>query len=119
MSPYSAFERNIILWDSGKLLAGNWRDPGFAMNRNLYWHTGGQPFNFAGLSLDDWRKTGRDTESVIADPGFADAAKRDFRLPETNAALRAIGFVPFDFPKAGVYGDEAWQRLAKQRPRPD
>ncbi len=111
------FERNIVLWDRGKLLAGNWRDPGFDMNRNLYWHTGGQPFDFAGLSLDDWRKNGRDTDSVIADPGFADAAKRDFRLPETNAALRAIGFVPFDFTKAGVHGDEAWRRLARQRPR--
>jgi hypothetical protein len=110
------FERNIIVWDSGKLLAGNWRDPGFTMNRNLYWHTGGQSFDFAGLSLDDWREMGRDTDSVIADPGFADAAKRDFRLSATNAALQGIGFKPFDPTKAGVYGDDAWCRLAEERP---
>lgn len=115
--PSFTFERNIVIWESGKLLSGNWRDPGFAMNRNLYWHTGGQPFDFAGLSLNDWRATGRDTDSVVADPGFADAAGRNFRLPETNAALQAIGFQPFDFTKAGVYGDEAWRRLADERPR--
>ena len=39
-----------------------------------------------------------------------------FHIPQKQG-VRPIGFVPFDFSKAGVYGDEAWQRLAKQRPQ--
>jgi hypothetical protein len=109
------FERNIVIWDSGQLLSGNWRDPGFVMGRNLYWQTAGKAFDFAGLSLADWRKAGRDVDSVVADPGFVDAAKRDFRLNRDNPALARIGFRPFDFAKAGVYGSEAWRRLAGEK----
>ncbi len=106
------FEHNIVVWSEGKLLNGQWQDPNFTMARNLYWPLGGQAFDFAGMSFDAWQQSGRDAGSVVADPGFVDAEKRDFRLKGGNAAVEAIGFKPFDFSQAGVYGSEAWQQLA-------
>ena len=107
-----AFTNNIVLWDSGKLLDGQWRDKNVTMKQNLYWRTDGQSFDFAGKSFDAWRASGQDEGSLIADPKFVDAGKRDFRLNRDNPALTEIGFKPFDFTQAGVYGDEAWKQLA-------
>ena len=112
------FSHNIVLWDSGKLMEGQWLDNNFAMDHNLYWRTDQQPINFAGKSFDDWQKSGKDKGSVIADPMFADAAHRDFHLTGAHPALTQIGFQPFDFSQAGVYGDPAWQRLAAARTYP-
>ena len=106
------FTNNIVLWDSGKLLDGQWQDKNVIMQQNLYWHTDGQPIDFAGRSFDDWKKSGQDEGSIIADPKFADANKRDFRLNRDNPALTQIGFKPFDFTKAGVHGDDSWKKLA-------
>ncbi len=107
------FERNIVLWDSGQLLGyGGWK-AGSKVNlsSNLYWRLNGQPFDFAGQSWDQWRAAGRDPGSLIADPRFVDPARRDFRLAPDSPAAR-IGFQPFDYTRAGVYGDDAWRRLA-------
>jgi len=49
--------------------------------------------------------------SIIADPLFIDPAKRDYRL-RPNSPAPQIGFVPFDYSKAGVYGTDAWKKLA-------
>lgn len=113
------FERNIVYWDQGHLLGyGGWK-AGAKVNlaRNLYWRTGGQPFDFAGQTWETWRATGRDEGSIVADPLFVDPAARDFRLrPESPAAK--IGFQPFDYTQAGVYGDPAWRERAKGGPYP-
>ena len=112
------FSHNIVLWDSGKLLAGQWRDHHMTMDHNLYWRTDGKPIDFAGQTFDTWQKSGMDEGSIIADPEFANAAKLDFHLPHANAALAQIGFQPFDFSQAGVYGDPAWKQLAAARTYP-
>ena len=113
-----SFSNNIVLWDSGELLNGQWQDQNVVMKQNLYWRTDGQPFNFAGRSFEDWQKSGQDENSVIADPKFVDAKQRDFRLNRDNPALAQIGFKPFDFTKAGVYGDDFWKKLAAARSYP-
>lgn len=112
------FSRNIVVWDSGKLLDGQWNDPGFLMADNLYWQAAGAAFDFAGRSFADWTQSGQDAGSRVADPGFSDLAVRDFRLRPDHPAIQAIGFQVFDATRAGVYGDEAWKALASSRPMP-
>jgi len=106
------FERNIVYWTQGRLLHGNWSHPDkYKMDWNVYWNASGQPVDFAGKSLADWQKAGQDEHSIVADPKFVDAAKYDFRLKDDSPALK-LGFKPFDYTKAGVYGDAAWEKKA-------
>jgi len=106
------FEKNIVYWETGPLLAGPWTKVRVNMDNNCYWNTAGQEVTFAGLSLDQWRQQQNlDQHSIIADPGFADAKNLDFRLKPDSPALK-IGFTPFDYAKAGVYGDPAWIQKA-------
>lgn len=102
------FEKNIVSWQTGPLLAGPWTKLTINMDNNCYWNTAGQPVTFAGLSLDQWRQQQKhDEHSIIADPLFVDAQNRDFHLKPGSPALK-LGFEPFDYTKAGVYGDPTW-----------
>ncbi len=95
-------ERNIVTWDNTSPLFGsNWKDNNFKVDHNLYWHAG-QPVVFPGdLDLSQWREQrGQDMHSVIADPGFVDARNDDYHLKPDSPALK-IGFVPFDYTRAG------------------
>ena len=113
------FSNNIVVWDQGKLFEGQWLDPNVKLSHNLYWCTGGAASDFAGLSFADWQKSGRDSSSLFAvDPKFVDAKNRDFHLNRDNPALQTIGFKPFDFSLAGVYGDATWKQLAAARRYP-
>jgi parallel beta-helix repeat protein len=112
------FSRNIVVWNSGKLLDGQWNAPGFLMADNLYWQAAGAAFDFAGRSFADWTQSGQDAGSRVADPGFSDLAARDFRLRPDHPAIQAIGFQVFDVTRAGICGDEAWKALAASRPMP-
>ncbi len=105
-----SFKNNIVYYESGVCLSGPWTRIRVDMDNNCYWRTSGA-VDFAGLSLEDWQKAGRDAHSIIADPGFEDAENLDFRLKSDSAALK-VGFEPFDFSKAGVYGSAQWKRKA-------
>jgi len=105
------FERNLVVWEEGRLLHGRWRDEGVALSRNLYWHAGGGPIDFDGLSFEEWQALGKDEGSRIADPLFVDAAADDFRLRDDSPAL-ALGFEPFDSSRAGLYGEVEWTSRA-------
>lgn len=120
------FERNIVIWDEGKLLGhvdAGWKGTQVKLARNLYWRRPepggryGQAFDFAGQRWEDWRASGQDEGSLIADPLFVDPDNGDFHLKPGSPAEQ-IGFVPFDYEKAGVTGDEAWKRLAAARQFP-
>jgi hypothetical protein len=70
------------------------------------------------MTLEAWRKaTGHSEGSIVADPTFRDPGSRDFRLAADSAAL-AVGFKPFDYGKAGVYGDADWVALAAEETYP-
>ena len=71
----------------------------------------------AGSTWEQWRAAGNDEGSLIADPLFVNAAKRDFRLRE-GSPTEKIAFKPFDFRQAGVYGDDAWKKLAESNDYP-
>jgi Right handed beta helix region/GH141 insertion domain len=128
------FENNIVYWtNSSPTLAGPWADNRQLTRSNCYWNASGAPITFVGKSLAEWQHTpvnpptsvkdstptptwavpGRELGSVIADPLFVNAAKRDFHLRPNSPALK-IGFKPFDYAQAGVYGDAAWRAEAKR-----
>ncbi len=107
------FENNIVYYDSGVLLSGSWTKVKINMDNNCYWDVSGRDVAFVGKSLPGWRKeTGHDKKSIIADPMFVDAENFDFRLEPDSPALK-MGFKPFDYSKAGVYGDPAWINKAE------
>jgi hypothetical protein len=96
------FTQNIVYWtNNSPLLGSNWRDDNFKIDGNLYWNPN-HTVKFPGdLTLEQWReKRGQDRNSIIADPLFVDAAKRDYRLKPDSPA-KQIGFVEFDYTKAG------------------
>jgi hypothetical protein len=107
-------ERNIIYWNNPSAAnCGNWKK-GINIDRNLYFNpVAGVRFvaddyrqkdvrdpKSGTIDLAAWQKLGHDANSIIADPLFVDPAKADYRLkPESPA--KQIGFVEFDFSKAG------------------
>jgi hypothetical protein len=106
------FENNIIYWDTGPLLSGPWPKLNIMMRSNCYWNASGKPVDFAGMTLEQWQKNGRDEGSIIADPVFVDAKNYDFHFKPDSPAPK-IGFKPFDYTRAGVYGDSKWISLAQ------
>ena len=92
--------------------AGHGAPDDVAFRSNLYWNTVGKAPTFFGKSLAEWQAAGQGRGSIVADPRFVDAPGSDFRLEPGSPALK-VGFKPFDFSKAGVYGDPAWVKEAK------
>lgn len=98
------FHRNIVLFDSGQLVT----PPGAAgihsirveADQNLYFDLRGKRLNFGGLSWSAWRRTGRDRHSLVADPLFVNAAKRNFTMKKASPAF-GLGFEPFDLSEVG------------------
>lgn len=107
-----SFENNIVIFDEGVVLQGPWDRINIFMDNNLYWNTSGDEYNFAGKSFKEWQKTGRDKNSIVADPFFSNPEDYDFQIIN-NRNIRRIGFKPFDYTKAGVYGDASWVEKAK------
>ena len=88
------FEHNIVLWDEGVLLHGNWSGDQYKMDHNLYWDTTGQPFDFAKSSFAEWQAAGQGEGSIIADPLFVDPKGGDFTL-KPGSPVSQVGFKPF------------------------
>jgi len=106
------FENNIVYYDRGVLLSGQWKKIKIKMDNNCYCAVGAD-VSFLGQSPPDWiKETGHDKNSVIADALFIDAQNYDFRLKPNSPALK-VGFKPFDYTKAGVYGEENWLHKAR------
>jgi hypothetical protein len=94
------FEHNIVYFDQGRLLGGNWTGDRFAIDHNLYFDTRGGDVTFAGQSFAEWQATRHDPGSRMADPLFVNAGNFDCRLLPNSPALR-IGFHPIDMHTAG------------------
>jgi hypothetical protein len=113
------FERNIVYFDNGKLLAGGWTNDRFLMDRNLYWDTShpAGDLRFGDATLAQWQARGHDRHSLVADPKFVDAAHADFRLRADSPALK-LSFVPIDTSRIGLYGEPDWvvapKRIVRQ-----
>ena len=106
-------ERNIMVSQSGPFVSGTMHQGKITMDHNLYWRADGQGADFDRKTFSEWQASGQDTNSLIADPGFVDLAGRNFKLAGDSPAL-GLGFVPFDFSKAGVKGSPSWMKLAAE-----
>jgi len=96
------FERNIVYWDGdGPLLGSVWDDNQFRLDGIVYWHAG-KPVTFpGGLDLRAWQENrGQDRRSLVVDPLFVDADRRDFRLRQGSPAVQ-LGFEPWDLNDVG------------------
>jgi len=118
---YMEVTRNIYIARDDKAQLTNWK-PGEKppiFNYNIYYSlTPGAKLTFAGMSFAGWKETGRDSNSVIMNPGCRDPDKFDFSIPADSPACKAVGFVPFDaeIKKAGLYGDTSWTNSIKLPP---
>jgi hypothetical protein len=106
------FENNLVYWATGPALSGPWDRLELVSRNNCWWNHADEAVEFLGKPLAEWQKLGHEAGSIVADPQFVDPARHDFRLRPGSPAL-ALGFKPFDFSKAGVYGDPAWVAKAK------
>lgn len=93
------FERNIVYFDSGHLLGTNWNG-GVKLDRNVYWDARGMPIDPAGHSWSEWRQSGQDKESKIADPLFVNPANFNFTL-EPGSPARSLGIQSIDVSTVG------------------
>lgn len=94
------FERNIVLWDEGVLLTGNWGKMNAVFDHNTYWYRGKGDIRFANKTFEQRQQAGMDEHSKIADPYFASPMEGDFRLTEKSKQALA-GFEPFDLSSIG------------------
>jgi hypothetical protein len=113
-----SFLRNIVYSNQGSTVNSTWntkeglKASATEFNYNCYWDTRNSQLDFHGLGFKDWKQLGRDKSSIIADPLFIDPENFDFRFRRQTVAKK-IGFMPFDYSKAGVYGDQEWKDNAK------
>lgn len=114
-----SFTNNIVYFNQGALYQSmgkdRWKKAITEIDSNCYWDTNSAQPDFDGLNFSAWQKLGKDQHSLVADPLFTDPLNLDFHFKSLKVAGK-IGFVPFDYTKAGVYGDENWKNLAKLDP---
>jgi hypothetical protein len=106
-------EKNIVIFDNGQPLGGNWANGNYTIDGNIYWDVTGQEFDFSGYTFDEWKEEGNDVHSIIADPKFRDAQDFDFRLKAASPADMMMIEPLQDFDNVGLYGPRQWTRKPK------
>ena len=91
-------------------MAGAWEIGLLDIDSNLYWHLNGEP-KFGKYTFKEWKKL-KEPHSVYANPLFKASLSDDYTFLSTKA-VRKIGFKPFDYSKAGVYGEKDWVEKAR------
>ncbi|MBU0608150.1 MAG: hypothetical protein KKI08_09685, partial [Armatimonadetes bacterium] len=125
---HARIERNIVYNRGPRTLWGsNWApESKFAADRNCYFSEATAAPDFNGKTFAQWQATGRDVNSIVADPGFVNARGFDFRLKPDSPALK-LGYKPIDLSTVGLEGPAAWKslplkivhRAVEQAPPPD
>ena len=120
VEPHLSFSasNNVVYWNEGTLFTSLWKDKNVILAQNLYWDARGTAPDFAGMNFAAWQRSGKDAGSLVADPLFVAPERGDFHLRPGSPAAK-IGFQPFDYTQAGVYGDAAWRQLAANATFPE
>ncbi len=85
------FERNIVYFNQGKLLEGDWSGGKLNQDYNIYFDSrNNASLNFPG-GIDAWRKSGHDLHSLIANPRFTSTNLAVLSLDLDSPAL-PLGF---------------------------
>jgi hypothetical protein len=105
------FKHNIIVYDHGDLMAGQWQKAKVDMDYNLYWRTDGNAITVFGQPFATYRSQ-HERHSINADPLFRNALQGDYSLTKPSVE-RKISFQNFDSSQAGVYGEASWKQKAK------
>ncbi len=100
------FTNNIIVYGLGELSGINWATANFKSDYNLYWNTQSKKITIGNLTFEQWQKSGKDAQSVIADPQLIN------NQPTNKTAMQNINFKPFNVNEAGVYGNKSWTKKA-------
>lgn len=117
--PSFIFENNIVYYKTGRLFQVNNDGMKERYDNNIYWNAAGQPVTFPnGLSFSEWQAKGKDKNSIIADPGFVNPAKDDFRLTSKSPAFK-MGFRATDPSTIGLMGKPEWVNRPKRIARPE
>jgi len=99
------FQTNIVYFDSGVVLGGDWSGDRYEMDGNLYFDArpkaGAETLRFSQATWEDWRHRGHDLHSLVADPLFVAPQRYDFRLQPESPALK-MGFQPIDVSQVGI-----------------
>jgi hypothetical protein len=111
------FEKNIVYYDQGDLLGGNWSDGHFLLESNCYWNAAGKVAFPGNLTLEAWQKKGQDAHSIVADPKLVNPKGFEFRLQPDSPAVK-LGFQPIDTGQIGLTGPPEWVNQPKQIQRP-
>ena len=100
-----SFETNIVYFDTGKLLEGDWSGENYKIDSNLYFDARPavkpESFPLGEGTLAKWRERGHDRNSIVADPLFAAPRQNDFRLQSNSPAFK-LGFKAIDVSRVGV-----------------
>jgi len=107
LHPAATFEKNIVYFAKGTVLrdqeGGAWGPESTRFADNLYFDSSGRPLDFAGKTFAEWRKSGMDSGSIVADPLFVDLEHDNYRLKPQSPAFR-VGFQEFDLSSVGPRG---------------
>ena len=104
------FRRNIILQERGETAKGQWFTANMEINKNLYWSYG-DSLIFCGRGATEWSEK-REKGATFKDPLMNNPQAGDFTF-KSKKTIKKIGFKPFDYNKAGVYGSDEWQAKAE------
>lgn len=104
------FSNNIVLTDCGKIMSGAWDKAKIDYHHNLYFDLRTAKPQLLGSSFAEWSKA-HEKHSIVADPLFRNASHGDFRFKNTKNAKK-IGYEPWNYTQAGVYGSQQWKDKA-------
>ena len=102
-----SFVTNIVYFDSGTLLTGNWDgDENYRMDGNLYFDARpdakSDQLRIGPCTWEKWQERGHDQHSLVAEPLFVAPRENDFGLQPNSPAFK-LGFQPIDLSHVGPY----------------